>query len=180
MNNPASGKGNASERAGDEDLMQNFEVKWDERDLENPHSMTVLRKWSIVLMISSTTLCVCVASSLYASCYGQIITEFECSEIVATLGLSLFIAGLGWGPMVLAPLSEFYGRKLIYLVSLPLFLIFLVLCAVAQNVETILVGRFLDGLAGAAFSSVAGGTVGDMFTRDKLHTPMLIYTASPL
>jgi MFS family permease len=36
-------------------------------------------------------------------------------------------------------------------------------CAVAQNIQTMLVARFLDGLAGSAFLSVAGGTVGDMF-----------------
>ena len=42
-----------------------------------------------------------------------------------------------------------------------------------------LISRFLDGLAGSAFLSVAGGTVGDMFRKDKLGTPMLVYTASP-
>jgi predicted MFS family arabinose efflux permease len=38
-------------------------------------------------------------------------------------------------------------------------------CAFAQNIQTMLVGRFLDGLAGSAFLSVAGGTVGDMFAK---------------
>lgn len=38
-------------------------------------------------------------------------------------------------------------------------------CAVAKNIQTMLVARFLDGLAGSAFLSVAGGTVGDMFAK---------------
>jgi MFS family permease len=42
-----------------------------------------------------------------------------------------------------------------------------------------LVARFIDGLSGSAFLSVAGGTVGDMFNREQLQFPMLIYTASP-
>ena len=42
-----------------------------------------------------------------------------------------------------------------------------------------IVARFLDGLSGSAFLSVAGGTVGDMFTREALQFPMMIYTASP-
>jgi len=42
-----------------------------------------------------------------------------------------------------------------------------------------LVARFLDGLAGSAFLSVAGGTVGDLFARSELSLPMMIYTASP-
>lgn len=40
-----------------------------------------------------------------------------------------------------------------------------------------LVSRFINGLAGAAFLSVAGGTVGDMFARHELQAPMLLYTA---
>lgn len=42
-----------------------------------------------------------------------------------------------------------------------------------------LVVRFIDGLAGSAFLSVAGGTVGDVFAKDELSLPMMIYTASP-
>ena len=159
---------------------KDFEVKWDTGDQANPKNFSRARKWTIVILMSSTTICVCVASSLYTSTYAQITLEFGCSQLVATLGLSLFIAGLGWGPMILAPLSEFYGRRIIYLVSLPCFLIFLIPSAVSNNIETMLVSRFLDGLAGAAFSSVAGGTVGDLFNKHDLQTPMLIYTASPL
>ena len=38
-------------------------------------------------------------------------------------------------------------------------------CAFATNIETLLIARFLDGLSGSAFLSVAGGTVGDMFAK---------------
>ena len=58
-----------------------------------------------------------------------------------------------------------------------------------------LIARFFDGLAGSAFLSVAGGTVGDMFDRhvshhlyktetvlklvQELSAPMMVYTAAP-
>lgn len=42
-----------------------------------------------------------------------------------------------------------------------------------------LVARFFDGVAGSAFLSVAGGTVGDMFCAHELQAPMMIFTASP-
>lgn len=35
----------------------------------------------------------------------------------------------------------------------------LIPCAVAQNIQTMLIVRFIDGFAGSAFLSVAGGTV---------------------
>lgn len=42
-----------------------------------------------------------------------------------------------------------------------------------------IIARFLSGLSGSAFLSVAGGTVGDMFDRHELALPMMLYTASP-
>lgn len=158
-----------------------FEVAWngpDDRD--NPRSMSNARKWLIVWIVSSTSTCVTCTSSLYTSTYAQIEDEFGCSRIVATLGLSLFVMALGISPMLLAPLSEFYGRRNVYIVSLALFLIWFAPCAAAMNIQTLLVGRFFNGLCGAAFLSVAGGTVGDMFTRDTLQAPMMVFTASPL
>lgn len=37
----------------------------------------------------------------------------------------------------------------------------------------------IDGLLTVGQLSVAGGTVGDMFTKEQLSAPMMIYTASP-
>ena len=133
---------------------------------------------------------------MYTTTYEQMMKEFNSSQEVATLGLSTFIWGLGVGPLFLSPLSEvslhssprnmqdtdlgqFYGRRNIYVISFALFLIWLVPCAMAQNIQTMLVCRFFNGLAGSAFLSVAGGTVGDLFDRHELAFPMMLYTASP-
>lgn len=157
-----------------------YEVQWDgDNDPMNPRYFSKGRKWLIVLIVSAGSTCVTCTSSMYTSTYGQITEEFHISKVVATLGLSLFVMGLGLGPMVLGPLSEFYGRRPIYVVSFFFFLVWLIPCALARNIETELVGRFLDGVAGSAFLSVAGGTVGDMFSRNELQAPMMIFTASP-
>ncbi|KAI4139102.1 MAG: hypothetical protein LQ341_004357, partial [Variospora aurantia] len=177
-----------------------FEVRWEdgEDEVGNPRSMSRLRKWMIVLIVSTSSACVYVAFSSISITITIIITIIT---IVATLGLSLFVMGLGLGPMILGPLSEassyrqitndhcgkrgadwcvqFYGRKPIYVVSFTFFLIWLIPCAVARNIQTMLVARFLDGLAGSAFLSVAGGTIGDMFNRSELQAPMMVYSASP-
>ncbi|KAJ5815351.1 hypothetical protein N7474_007128 [Penicillium riverlandense] len=156
-----------------------FTVGWDENDPMNPRNMAKARKWLIVIIVAMGSLCVTCTSSMYTTTYNQLMKEFNCSQEVATLGLSFFIWGLGIGPLFLSPLSEFYGRRNIYLVSFSLFLIWLIPCAVAQNIQTMLVCRFFNGLAGSAFLSVAGGTVGDMFDRHELAFPMMLYTASP-
>jgi len=60
-----------------------------------------------------------------------------------------------------------------------LFTIWLIPCAVANNIQTELVSRFFDGFAGAAFLTVAGGTVGDMFDKMSLQAPMLVFSSAP-
>ena len=163
-----------------EDPEKEFEVQWDgDHDPTNPRNMSKGRKWVVVAIVSAGSTCVTCTSSMYTLTYGQITQEFHISRVVATLGLSLFVMGLGIGPMVLSPLSEFYGRRPIYVFSFFFFLIWLIPCAVAQNIATELIARFIDGLAGSAFLSVAGGTVGDMFARNELQAPMMIFTASP-
>ena len=98
---------------------------------------------------------------------------------LAFLRLAFFVFGLGLSPLFLGPLSEFFGRRPIYIIGFSLFLVWLIPSAVAQNITTMLVARFFDGLSGSAFLSVAGGTVGDMFTKETLAAPMMIYSAAP-
>ncbi|KIW80330.1 hypothetical protein AYO21_01232 [Fonsecaea monophora] len=163
-----------------ENPSKTFEVGWDgPDDPMNPKNMHPGKKWLVVITLAFGSLCVTCTSSLYTITYEQMDAEFGNSRIVATLGLSLFVFGLGLSPMILGPLSEFYGRRPIYILGYIFFTIWLFPCAFAQNIQTMLIARFLDGFSGSAFLSVAGGTVGDMFNRDQLQAPMMIYTASP-
>ena len=105
---------------------EEYEVHWDgENDPMHPQSMSKARKWLVVWIVSFSSACVYAGavpasslsivqlmfhrtctSSMYTSTYQQLTPEFHSSYIVATLGLSLFVMGLGVGPMVLGPLSE--------------------------------------------------------------------------
>ncbi|KAJ9488063.1 hypothetical protein VN97_g5240 [Penicillium thymicola] len=156
-----------------------YTVGWEENDPMNPRNMSKARRWLVVIIVSMGSLCVTCASSIYTTTYAQLMSEFGCSQEVATLGLSFFIWGLGIGPLFLSPLSEFYGRRNIYICSFSLFLVWIIPCALAKNTQTMIIARFFSGLSGSAFLSVAGGTVGDMFDRHELAFPMMLYTASP-
>ena len=157
-----------------------IEVEFDGKDDPmNPKNMSKFRKWLVVITLAWGSMCVTCTSSLYTTIYKQMNAEFGSSQIQATLGLALYVFGLGLSPMFLGPLSEFYGRRPIYIFAYLFFTIWLIPCAVAQNIQTMLIARFLDGLSGSAFLSVAGGSIGDMFARDQLQFPMMIYSASP-
>jgi multidrug resistance protein len=175
-----SEKASGDRSSGSEEDMK-YEVDWDgDDDPQSPRSLSSARKWLITLILSLGSMCVTCTSSLYTMTYKQIDQEFATSRFVSTFGLSLFVFGLGLSPMVLGPLSEFYGRRPIYIGAFVFFTIWLVPCALARNIQTMLVARFFNGLSGSAFLSVAGGTVGDMFIPKYLQAPMMVYTASPM
>lgn len=126
------------------------------------------------LTLSSST----NASSIYTSSYRQMDAEFGNSTLVATLGLSTFVLGIALGPFW-SPLAEFYGRRPIYLAAFLVYLIWIIPSAVAKNIETMIIARFFQGLAGSAFLSVSGGTVGDLFERREMQAPMTFFTMAP-
>ncbi|KAI0394552.1 MFS general substrate transporter [Xylariaceae sp. FL0594] len=157
-----------------------FEVRFDgDDDPMCPRSMSTARKWLLVCIVGLGSFCVTCTSSIYTATYAQMIPEFGESDIVATLGLSTFVLGIALGPLILGPLSEFYGRRPVYLFSWAMFFVWLIPSAVGRNAATMLTVRFIDGFAGSAFLSVAGGTVSDVFRRENIQSPMTIVSISP-
>jgi MFS family permease len=69
--------------------------------------------------------------------------EFDVtSDPVATLGITTYLLGLGVGSVVLAPLSELYGRRPVYLVSMFIFMLLVLPCALAHDLVSVLIWRF--------------------------------------
>ncbi|KAI5117818.1 hypothetical protein M0805_004948 [Coniferiporia weirii] len=146
---------------------------------DDPKNMPIVRKWLIVLIISSAALCATCTSSIAASAESGEARDFHVSKEVTILAISLYVEGLGMGPLLLGPLSEFYGRSPVYWASFFFFFVFSFPVAFAPNIVVFLIFRFLSGFAGSAFLSVAGGSVGDLFSNETVASPMAVYTISP-
>ena len=105
--------------------------------------------------------------------------EFGTARLVSTVGLSVYVLGIALGPLLTSPLSEWFGRKPIYLVSWSLFTIWNIPPAVAKNIQTIIIARFFTGFTGGTFLAVAGGTVRDLFSDDAIQKPMALVSSAP-
>ncbi|KAG8913121.1 hypothetical protein FRC00_003002, partial [Tulasnella sp. 408] len=147
---------------------------------EDPKSMPKFKKWMAIVIICSAATCVTCASSVASFTQKPMQEQWHVSSYVTILGISLFVEGLGIGPLLLGPLSEFYGRNFVYWSSFALFLVLNLPVALAPNIVVYLVFRFLTGFSGAAFLSVAGGSVSDLFANEEVLLPMAIYSVSPM
>ena len=71
--------------------------------------------------------------------------------------------GFAAGPLVFGPMSELYGRKTPLCIGFFVFTIFNIPVAVAQNLTTIMLCRFVGGLFGSAPLAIVGGALTDFW-----------------
>jgi multidrug resistance protein len=81
--------------------------------------------------------------------------------------------------MIFAPLSEIYGRRIIYASTLLLAVVFVIPCAVAKNFGTLIVCRAIDGIAFSAPMTLVGGTLADLWRNEERGVPMAAFSAAP-
>ena len=145
-----------------------FEVRFGGTDdMENPFNWTLLKRGYLLFLVSMQTLVVIFYSTAYVSGSRGMMEEFGItSSTTAILGMTTYLLGLAAGPMFLAPLSEIYGRRPVFLVSLAGFFLLVIPACVAKNMTTILVVRFFGAFLGSVTISNAPGTVGDIFDED--------------
>lgn len=102
------------------------------------------------------------------------------STLFATFVVSIFVLGFACGPLILAPLSELYGRVVIYNITNFLFLGFTILCAISQNEAMLLAFRFLSGFAGVATITIGSGTIVDLMPREKRGRAVSIWSVGTI
>ena len=74
--------------------------------------------------------------------------------------------GLVFGPLVIGPASELYGRLPVYHVANVLFIIFSIACALSSNLQMLVAFRFLNGMSMASLT-LNPGIAGDMFVQEE-------------
>lgn len=102
-------------------------------------------------------------TSVYSPGYPDVAKEFGVSPTVSLLGLSLYVLGLAFGPVLAAPISESKGRKIVYQVSLPISALFTLGAGFSQNFASLAGTRFFAGFFGSPVLAVGAGSNVDVW-----------------
>lgn len=145
---------------------------------EDPTHWSIRRKWTVTALVSCLYFNSTITSSVGTGATAQYIAQFGISQEVAALVLSIYMVGFCIGPPLWAPLSELYGRRIVNYISVPGYFFFNIGCALAPNIQTLLVCRFLVGLFAAAPQSNSGGTISDIWLPKVRLWPMFTYSLS--
>lgn len=125
--------------------------------------MSILPKVSQSLMTNQRTF----STSITVPATNLIMEEFHVSRTQSLLPLTLYTLGLAFGPLVLAPLSEAFGRKWVYVASSTFHLAFIGGGSAASNFATLLACRLIAGTLGSAAIAIGAGSIADIWQLEK-------------
>ncbi|NLZ16218.1 MAG: multidrug effflux MFS transporter [Desulfobulbaceae bacterium] len=118
----------------------------------------------IILLLSLLSAFPPLATDMYLPALPQLQHEWGVSFARVNLTLVAFFISYCCFLLIHGPLSDRFGRKPPLTVGITVFIAASVLCAMSVNVETMALGRFLQGAGSSAASAVVFATSKDRFS----------------
>ncbi|KAI5465731.1 major facilitator superfamily domain-containing protein [Mariannaea sp. PMI_226] len=148
-------------------------------DPRNAMNFSNTKKWIITVLQAIATLAVAFVSTAYSGGLTSILMDFRVSTEVVILGISMFVLGFAVGPLVWAPLSELFGRQILFFFSYMALTAFSAGAAGAPNMGALIVLRFFGGAFGSSPLTNAGGVIADMFDARQRGMATAIFAMAP-
>lgn len=99
-----------------------------------------------------------------APAINTIADELHMSTTESTMALSVYLLATAFGPLIIGPLSETYGRKRIFHMTNIWFLTWNLICGFAISKGLLIAARLLAGFGASAAYSLAYGVLGDVWS----------------
>ncbi|MCJ1362806.1 hypothetical protein MMC16_001912 [Acarospora aff. strigata] len=160
----------------------NYEIDWeDENDTDNPRNWPLWYKGVTIGFISWSTWVVVLYSTSYTAGLSNMMVDFKITtEPLVALGITTYLLGLAVGSVILAPVSEIYGRRPVYIVSMFLFMVLVIPCGLATSLAEVLIVRFFGACAGSAMIANAPGSISDIVNDEYRALAFSIWSIGPL
>ncbi|PNY22478.1 MFS-type transporter [Tolypocladium capitatum] len=133
-------------------------------DPYHPINWPTHKKVTTTTLYGLVTMTATWASSAYSAGTRQVADEFHVGTQTATLGTTLFLFGFGLGPLLWAPLSEVYGRRLAVMTPMFVAICFSFGSATAKDLQTLMLTRFFGAFFASAPVTNTGGVLGDLYS----------------
>ncbi|THC91030.1 hypothetical protein EYZ11_009512 [Aspergillus tanneri] len=152
----------------DSNQQDEFLVTWNGLDdPENPLNWSMPWKWGITMITSFGGLVTLMSGGMLAPALEAISEDLHSSPETTNMLLSIFVLAFAFGPMVLAPLSEVYGRRVVWIVASAWYVLWNTVCGFAHNRGLMLAGRILSGLGASAEFAVSIPVLGDCWRPEE-------------
>jgi len=145
---------------------------------DDPFNWSTGRKWFITVLMASCTLTTTFCSSIWSSAIVVTSQEFDTSETVMLLGVSLFVLGFALGPLFWGPVSELVGRRIPLFSGFLVFALMQIPIALTHSLAGVLVCRLLAGCFGAAPMALVSASYADFWGPANRGTATALYSVA--
>lgn len=104
-----------------------------------------------------------ISTDLYLPSLPRLRVLLDASVSEAQLTLSLFLAGFAVGGLIYGPLSDRFGRRPLMLSGMVVYILGSLACALAPNIEVLIIARFIQALGGSAGISLSRAMIRDLY-----------------
>ncbi|MGX5802371.1 multidrug effflux MFS transporter [Bradyrhizobium sp. Arg314] len=124
------------------------------------------------------------AIDMYLPALPSIGQDLHAGTAAVQMSLLIFFLSMGFGQIVVGPISDMVGRKVPLYAGLALFMVGGVGSAMAPTIEWLIAFRFLQGLGASAGMAIPRAIVRDLHTGNEaaklMSLLMLVFSVSPI
>ncbi|WP_405839400.1 multidrug effflux MFS transporter [Streptomyces sp. NBC_01518] len=131
----------------------------------SPSSLKATRRAGLlmILVLGGLTATPPLSMDMYLPALPAVTRSLHAPAATVQLTLTACLAGMALGQLAVGPMSDKWGRRRPLLTGLAVYVVATALCAIAPNVESLVVFRLVQGLAGAAGIVIARAVVRDLY-----------------
>ena len=126
------------------------QVTWDgSDDPNNPFNWPQWKKWAVTILTSLGGMVTLMSSTMTAPALTTISQNLHTDDATTQLTLSIFVLSFAFGPMLLAPMTEIFGRKPVWILSCCFDILWNTVFGFSNTKRVLIASRFFPGLGGS-------------------------------
>ncbi|KJX95857.1 MFS multidrug transporter like protein [Zymoseptoria brevis] len=177
---PSLSTGTAKKPTAETQPEADFLVEFGPEDADDPRNWSRRVKWAATLALSAQGFNRIMISTIMAPGIPDIATDLKMTNLEGTMALSAYVLATAFGPLVIGPLSEVYGRKNVIHVTNIWFLAWNLICGFANSKGLLIASRLLAGFGASAVYTVAYGVLADIWPNEQRGRSLSLYLLIPL
>jgi len=139
-----------------------------------------MSKYFIFAIVALSLLLAAISTTSVAVAFPVIKSSFEASLVMAGWVLSIYRLVATVAMPLSGKASDLFGRKLVFMTSVSLFTVASLLCAIAPNIQLLILFRFLQAAGGGGFMPSAAGMVAEAFSKSRQRAIGLFTSIFPI
>lgn len=145
-------------------------------DPNDPLNWPTIRKDICFLIIGFQTFIGGGQTPILAAAFSSLSEEFNKSLSIISYLVGGFMLALGVGSVLASPTAVLYGKRLVYLLGILIFLVGAIVAAASQNYGALMAGRILTGFGASPTESLASASLSELYFQHERAYRTGLYT----